>query len=64
MPSNRLLIARTAFIAGVLAALWLGAGLLDIVPLLHLGGSYGTLRLHTAITIGCLLISAWGYWDS
>lgn len=64
MPSNRLLIARTAFIAGLLSALWLGAGLLDLVPLLNLSAAYGNLRLHTAITIACLLISAWGYWDS
>lgn len=64
MPSIRILIARAAFTAGVLSALWLGAGLLDIVPLLHLSGAYGTVRPHTAITLAFLLIAAWAYWDS
>lgn len=62
LPSRKL-IARSALLLGSLSSIWLAAGAVEFVPLLlSLPGESG-VRVHAAVTIGCLLLAAWGYWD-
>jgi hypothetical protein len=60
---SRKLIARSAFLMGIMSAVWLIAGILDAFPLeLSLPGE-GPVRVHAAVTVGCFLVAAWGYWN-
>lgn len=60
---SRKLIARFAFSLGSLSVIWLIAGVLDIVPLVLALPNESGVRVHAAVTVGCLLVAAWGYWN-
>lgn len=56
-------LARFALILGSLSMLWLVAGTFGFLPfVLSLPGE-SSVRVHAAVTIACLLVAAWGYWN-
>ena len=62
-PPSRKLIARSAFLLGSVSLIWLAAGTLEIVPLYFSLPGESPVRVHAAVTVGCLLVAAWGYWN-
>ncbi|MFT7234502.1 MAG: hypothetical protein ACI9QV_000064 [Methylophagaceae bacterium] len=57
-------IATLAFILATLSGLWLLLGMLEIVPLVFQIPGGSTVRTHASITVTCLLLASWGFWES
>ena len=62
-PPSRKLAARSAFLVGVVSLIWLAAGALELVPLVLSLPGESAVRVHAVVTVGCLLVAAWGYWN-
>ncbi len=60
---SRILIARVALLVGMVSIAWLAAGALQLVPLVLSLPGESSIRVHAAVTVACLLLAAWGYWN-
>jgi len=57
-------IGVISLVLALIFIVWLPLGILALVPfILELPGESG-LRSHAGVAVGCLLIAAWGFWES
>jgi hypothetical protein len=60
----RRVIGRCSFTLALIFLAWLPLGILQIIPfVLELQGE-PRLRVHAGAVVGCLMIAAWGFWES
>jgi hypothetical protein len=61
---RRRLIARCSFTLALVFLAWLPLGILQIIPFVFELQGEPRLRVHAAAAVGCLMIAAWGFWES
>lgn len=60
---RRTLGAMSFALATVFIA-WLPLGFSELVPFVFTLPNESGLRTHAGVAIGCLLVAAWGFWES
>ena len=60
----RLAIGRCSFALALVFLAWLPLGILQIIPFVFELQGEPRLRVHAAAVVGCLMIAAWGFWES
>ena len=60
----RQVIGRCSFTLALMFLAWLPLGILNIVPFVFELNGEPRLRVHAAAVVGCLMIAAWGFWES
>jgi len=61
--SVRKKIGSIAFVLSILSLIWLILGMFDFVPFVLKLANETSLRAHASLTVICLLISSWAFWN-
>jgi hypothetical protein len=64
LTNLRRVIGRCSFTLALVFLAWLPLGILQIVPFVFELQGEPRLRVHAAAAVGCLMIAAWGFWES
>jgi hypothetical protein len=60
----RRFIARCSFALALVFLAWLPLGIFQIIPFVFELQGEPRLRVHATAAVGCLMIAAWGFWES
>ena len=64
LTNLRRVIGRCSFTLALMFLAWLPLGILQIIPFVFVLQGEPMLRVHAAAAVGCLMIAAWGFWES
>lgn len=57
-------LGATCVALAIVFVAWLPLGFSDVIPFVFALPNESGLRTHAGIAITCLLIAAWGFWES
>ena len=64
LTNFRRVVGWCSFTLALVFLAWLPLGILQIIPFWFELQGEPRLRVHAAAAVGCLMIAAWGFWES